>query len=208
MPDVGSILLVVIAFGIAVLSHELGHFLIAKRCNVRVEKFSIGFGPRLWGFRYGETEYVVSAIRGLGLETNAPRPLLYQVGAMGEALYLCEPPTGYGDTAEKWAGTNAVLARVNFATGLAYGRVPGSKPDFREILKDAPTDDAQALSDWLCRRTLGRPLSARTEEAIAASIEKARTYLKPRQRGRRAGVEDAGKYLSTLILGSPDFQMQ
>jgi len=152
-------------------------------------------------------EYVVSAIRAMDLETDAPRALLYQIRNMGESLYLCEPPTGYADTAEKWAGTNAILSRVNFATGLAYGRVPGSKPNFAAILKDAPTDDAQALSDWMCRRYLGQPLSPRTEMAVARSIEKARDMLKNRRRGK-AGLHDAGKFLTTLILGSPDFQMQ
>jgi regulator of sigma E protease len=42
--------------------HELGHFLAAKKAGVGVEKFSIGFGPRLWGRRRGETEYLISAV--------------------------------------------------------------------------------------------------------------------------------------------------
>lgn len=45
-----------------VLVHELGHFLFARRCGVRVEKFSFGFGPKLFSFRKGDTEYVISAI--------------------------------------------------------------------------------------------------------------------------------------------------
>ena len=42
--------------------HELGHFLTAKRFGIKVEEFFIGFGPRLWSFRRGETEYGVKAI--------------------------------------------------------------------------------------------------------------------------------------------------
>ena len=42
--------------------HELGHFLMAKWNGVKVEKFSIGFGPTLFGFRRGETEYVIAAL--------------------------------------------------------------------------------------------------------------------------------------------------
>ena len=45
--------------GILVLIHELGHHLAARYFGVRVESFSIGFGPRLFGFRYGETDYKV-----------------------------------------------------------------------------------------------------------------------------------------------------
>ncbi len=42
--------------------HELGHFAVAKWCNVLVERFSIGFGPILLKKKYGETEYALSAI--------------------------------------------------------------------------------------------------------------------------------------------------
>jgi regulator of sigma E protease len=45
--------------GIMVVVHELGHFIAAKLCGVRVEAFSFGFGPRLFGFKYGETDYKV-----------------------------------------------------------------------------------------------------------------------------------------------------
>ena len=42
-----------------VLVHEFGHFAVAKLCGVRVETFSIGFGPRLFGWRRGDTEMAV-----------------------------------------------------------------------------------------------------------------------------------------------------
>ena len=42
-----------------VVAHELGHFIVAKLCKVRVEAFSFGFGPRLFGFKCGETDYMV-----------------------------------------------------------------------------------------------------------------------------------------------------
>jgi len=46
--------------GILVFVHELGHFLVAKALNVKVLRFSIGFGPRIFGFTKGETEYRVA----------------------------------------------------------------------------------------------------------------------------------------------------
>lgn len=45
-----------------VIVHEFGHFLAAKLFGVRVEQFSVGFPPRLLGFKYGETDYCISAI--------------------------------------------------------------------------------------------------------------------------------------------------
>lgn len=48
------------ALGILVFVHELGHFLAAKRMNVKVLRFSIGFGPVIWSRQSGETEYALS----------------------------------------------------------------------------------------------------------------------------------------------------
>jgi regulator of sigma E protease len=51
-----------ILLGIIIFVHELGHFLFAKMLGVRVLKFSLGFGPKIVGKKYGDTEYVLSAI--------------------------------------------------------------------------------------------------------------------------------------------------
>ena len=53
---------VLVLLGGLIFVHELGHFLVAKLLGVKVVRFSIGFGPRLAGFRYGETEYCVSVL--------------------------------------------------------------------------------------------------------------------------------------------------
>lgn len=55
-------LLIVFVLGVLIFVHELGHFLFAKWSGVGVLKFSLGFGPALFGRRVGETEYVVSAV--------------------------------------------------------------------------------------------------------------------------------------------------
>ena len=47
--------------GVLVFVHELGHFVAAKLFRIRGEVFSLGFGPRLLGFRRGETDYRSSA---------------------------------------------------------------------------------------------------------------------------------------------------
>jgi len=56
------LLLAVLAFGAMIFFHELGHFLVAKRVGVTVHAFALGFGPRLWGFRRGGTEYAVNLL--------------------------------------------------------------------------------------------------------------------------------------------------
>ncbi len=57
-----TVLATIIVLGVLIAVHELGHFLAAKAVDIEVEKFSIGLGPKVWGFRKGETEYVLSAI--------------------------------------------------------------------------------------------------------------------------------------------------
>jgi regulator of sigma E protease len=51
-----------VVLGIMVLLHEWGHFIVAKWCGVRVDVFSIGFGPRLWGVKRGDTDYRISGL--------------------------------------------------------------------------------------------------------------------------------------------------
>jgi regulator of sigma E protease len=57
-----NILAVIFVLGVMILIHELGHFLAAKYFGIRVHVFSFGFGPRLFGFKYGETDYRVCAL--------------------------------------------------------------------------------------------------------------------------------------------------
>jgi regulator of sigma E protease len=56
-----SILIFIVVFSIIVIVHELGHFITAKKAGVRVEQFSLGFGPKIIGLKRGETEYIICA---------------------------------------------------------------------------------------------------------------------------------------------------
>src|SRR5688572_7294582 len=68
----------ILILGSAVVLHEFGHFIVAKLLGIRVETFSVGFGPRLFGRKWGHTDYRVSAIplggyvKLGGDESNAP----------------------------------------------------------------------------------------------------------------------------------------
>ncbi len=57
-----SIAATIFVLGILIFVHELGHFLVAKGLGVAVLRFSLGFGPKVWGFKRGETEYWLSLI--------------------------------------------------------------------------------------------------------------------------------------------------
>lgn len=72
--DIAGILLMVLALSFAVMIHEFGHFLIAKKRGLYVAQFSIGFGPTLFKFQKGETTYCIKAILFGGYVLMASEP--------------------------------------------------------------------------------------------------------------------------------------
>ena len=58
----GDLLLFIAILVAIVMLHELGHFVTAKWAGMKVTEYFVGFGPRLWSVRRGETEYGVKAI--------------------------------------------------------------------------------------------------------------------------------------------------
>ncbi|MEK7357645.1 MAG: RIP metalloprotease RseP, partial [Bdellovibrionota bacterium] len=59
---IDAIVPTIVLLGLLIFVHELGHFLVAKYFKVRVEVFSLGFGPKLFQFKRGDTVYALSAI--------------------------------------------------------------------------------------------------------------------------------------------------
>ena len=57
-----SYLLIFCIVSLLILLHKLGHFLAAKRMGIPIARFSVGLGPKVWGFKMGETEYWLSMI--------------------------------------------------------------------------------------------------------------------------------------------------
>lgn len=62
MEFLNSAFWLLILLGVMIVVHELGHYWAALLCDVKVEQFSLGFGPRLFGFKIGETDFRFSAI--------------------------------------------------------------------------------------------------------------------------------------------------
>lgn len=57
-----TVLATIVVLSVLILVHEFGHFFAAKSVDIEVPRFSLGLGPRVWGFRVGETEFVLSAL--------------------------------------------------------------------------------------------------------------------------------------------------
>lgn len=84
IPGIKSVLLAIIVLGFLIFIHELGHFLAAKRTGIKVNTFSIGFGPRIVGFRRGDTEYKLSWLPFGGYVQMEGENPSEQTGAEGE----------------------------------------------------------------------------------------------------------------------------
>jgi uncharacterized protein (DUF1800 family) len=70
-------------------------------------------------------EFVTSALRAANAEIRSGEAIIRALADMGMPLYLCQPPTGYDDTAESWVSSGALVTRINFAVALTRGEVRG-----------------------------------------------------------------------------------
>ncbi len=92
----GSIMWAALGLGFVIFFHEMGHFAVAKWCNVNVERFSIGFGPVLFSRKWGETEYALSIIpfggyvKMLGQDDADPSQLTNEEIAQDPRSYLAK----------------------------------------------------------------------------------------------------------------------
>ena len=86
-------------------------------------------------------EFVVSAVRATGTDVRDATPLVRSMQQLGMPLYMCQPPTGYKDTADAWVNTGALVNRMNFALQLAGNNLRGGgRPDGRAGLRPGSAD--------------------------------------------------------------------
>jgi len=115
-----NIVTLVVALGLAVMVHEMGHYIVARLSGIKVLRFSLGMPPKLFGVKIGETEYMISAI-----------PLGGYVRLSGEDLENTGKMKPYDLMAKAWwirclvyvAGVtmNLLLAYLLFFMALAHG---------------------------------------------------------------------------------------
>jgi len=159
-----------VVLGILVAFHELGHFLAARWVGVKVLKFSLGFGPKLFGRQVGETEYLLSAIPLGGYvklfgeeeaEAITPddrrRSFVHQ-SLWGKVLIVAAGP-----------GFNFILAYLIFAAWLSTGYtlpVPSFKdiaPVIEAVAADSPAAQAGLMVGDQIKKIDGRDIATRVE---------------------------------------------
>ncbi len=116
---------IVLVLGVMILVHEWGHFIVARLFGVRVDVFSIGFGPRLFGWKRGATDYRISALPLGGYVRMAGQDLMEidsgekgPTGAPGEVMSKKRAGCESGDA-------DFVAGRIFLASRHALSVVPG-----------------------------------------------------------------------------------
>ncbi len=128
-------------------------------------------------------EMVVSAVRALNADATDTFALAQRVADLGQPLYGKAEPTGYSNTGEGWANTAGLLARINFASALVEGRVPGVSVAITRFDGKKPAAVAAEL------------LSTIPSKQVEIAIE---TGLQNQQYNSAT--------VASLVIASPDFQ--
>jgi len=167
-----TILATALVLGVLILVHELGHFWAAKAVDIEVSRFSIGFGPRLWGFRRGETEYVLSALPLGGyvkMEGMADEEVTSKLEGPSDGPPREPSPRDF-DAKPLWARFLVISAGVAmnllFAF-VAFSLVAGSQGVFQPLVsgvdEGSPADSAGIVPGDLVVSVNGRRVESREE---------------------------------------------
>ncbi|RII26614.1 MAG: RIP metalloprotease RseP [Geobacter sp.] len=153
-----SIISAIIVLGVLIFVHELGHFLFAKLFDVGVDKFSLGFGTKIVGFRKGETEYLISAfplggyVKMIGENDD---------GELSEAdqarSFAAKPPLQRIAIVAAGPIFNLLFAYLLFIVIYMVG-VPAATTKIGEVMKDKPAARAGLMANDVVTAIDGKPV--------------------------------------------------
>jgi uncharacterized protein (DUF1800 family) len=127
-------------------------------------------------------EFVTSTLRATDADVQSAMGVVRALQGLGMPLYLCQPPTGYEETAETWVSSGALVNRMNFALAVAGGQLRGIQiPGLAEA-------GAERVRDRIVRDALGGDVSKATLDTIVKATSAEQTIA--------------------LAIGSPEFQRQ
>jgi len=199
LPDfvraLGAMVLVV---GVMVLVHEWGHFIVARLFRVRVDIFSVGFGPRLTGWRRGPTDYRISALPiGGYVKMAGDSPEEDRSGAPDE--FLSKPRWQRSLIILAGPGMNVVSAALLFflifyGYGIPQAAFLAKAPVLAGVLKDSPAAKAGLQAGDRLVEVNHAPTATWQDvvKALDASPQKERVELVYERAGQRVSVTSVG----------------
>lgn len=135
--------LAALGFGFVIFIHELGHFLFAKWAGVRVEVFSIGFGPRLLTKRIGETEYSISLLPLGGYVRMTGQEDMPEDAANPATAATARDPRSFLNATPWWKALillGGVLFNFISSYALMLGLATYGLPVLRPVVGDVQTE--------------------------------------------------------------------
>ncbi|NJM40751.1 MAG: DUF1800 domain-containing protein [Anaerolineae bacterium] len=131
-------------------------------------------------------EFVASALRALGAQTDGGKPLHVHLKRMGQPLFLWSPPNGYPDVRGAWLSSSGMLGRYNFAYALTHNTLSKTKVNLKAI---APS--MGNAMDALSMRILGGTLPEQQKAVLRPFADQYNLAM-----------------LSALMLSMPAFQLR
>jgi regulator of sigma E protease len=211
-----AVVAAVLAVSLLIIVHEAGHFLAARRFGMRVERFSVGFGPVLLAFRRGETEFAISAlplggyvkIAGMGAgEAGAADPAMFssQPAWRRFLVILAGPAMNYlAAVLVAWALLASVGLRAADPGARVGALVPGwpaeqaglRSGDRISSVAGTPVDTWEALVRELQRRP-GEEIALEVARGEGDAAERLVVRITPRDEG---GVGRVGFGPATTVV--------
>lgn len=173
----------IVLFGVIIFIHELGHFIFAKVLGVRVIKFSLGFGPKLLGKKYGDTEYLISSlplggyVKMLGENTDdelkeEDKPFAYNYQPVWKRIIIV---------------SSGPLSNLAFAVflfiGIFMSGIPTPYPDVGKITENSPAAKAGFMKDDRILSIDGNDIDSWDEIPESLNNSSGRTLLFKIKRG-------------------------
>jgi membrane-associated protease RseP (regulator of RpoE activity) len=139
-PSTIDTLAIILGVIVLIMAHEAGHYFVAKRAGMKVTEFFLGFGPRIWSFRRGETEYGVKAVPAGGYVRIVGMNNLEEVDPGDEGRTYRQGTFGQRMTVVLAGVTvNILLATVLFFFVFAVRGLPdGASTTIREVVPGTP----------------------------------------------------------------------
>ncbi|RJR44824.1 MAG: RIP metalloprotease RseP [Deltaproteobacteria bacterium] len=208
-----TVLATIIVLGVLIFIHELGHFLLAKACGVRVDAFSLGFPPRLLHKQIGETDYRLSVI-----------PLGGYVKLLGENPHDEVPPElEHRSFAHQtlWRrflivlagpGFNFLFAVLALFLVFAFTGIPYLTTEIGGVTEDSPAaraglqkgDLVQAIDGTKIGRweELSPKIKERGEQPVTLEVKRGEKVFQVTVTPQRQEItDDFGGKVSTVLIG-------
>jgi membrane-associated protease RseP (regulator of RpoE activity) len=151
IPDVskfGSILMMLIFISVLIIAHEMGHFFVARKCGIKVERFGFGlpFGPTLWSKKIGDVEYCVHACLFGGYVAFADDDPENPLPADSPERFENQPLFSRFAVMVAGVTVNAILGWVlMFFVFMNWG-YPSGEAERKVLIADAPKASAPAFN--------------------------------------------------------------